>query len=113
MLTAVKIRKVYKDSLEVAVKYYSILNTLNNLSWTEMQINLIAFTAVRGNINSGGAKEIFIERFQSTKDSVQNTCTRLKKKGVLLKEGNKLLLHPSLIIAQTQGFLIQLNISEG
>lgn len=111
MVTAIKIRKKYKDQLELAVKYYTILSALNDFNWTDMEIHLIAFMAIKGNINAGGAKEAFLQWYgSSTKGSVTRLTSVLKLKGILIKDKRKLLLHPELQINPlTEGFVLQLN----
>ena len=81
------IRKSYASPLEVATKYYTLLSVLNDLHLTPREVQLLAFTAVRGSISSGGAKESFIQQFGSSKASIGNLVHTLSQKGYLVKEG--------------------------
>ena len=44
------LKKDVSTDFQLAEKYYSILFTINNLHLTEREIQLIAFTAIKGNI---------------------------------------------------------------
>ncbi len=92
-----KISSPSESSFQKAVKYYSVLFALKGESIPEMQMNILAFTAVRGSISSGGAKEKFIEMFPTTtKASIGNVVFQLKKKGFLIKRDKKIIVNPSI-----------------
>ena len=46
-----ELKKSLEDEYVVAQKYYSILSAINNLNLTKREIELIAFTAVKGTIS--------------------------------------------------------------
>ena len=86
------------SSIQRAVKYYSILDTLNSLKLTEKHIQLMAFIATRGSISSGGAKETFKELFGSSKASIGNFVWELTQKGILTRKDGRVVLHPQLAL---------------
>jgi hypothetical protein len=81
------IRMSYASALEVAEKYYSLLLCLNNIHLPPRELQVLAYTAVRGSISSGGAKEGFIENYGSSKASIGNIVSSLTEQGLLVKEG--------------------------
>lgn len=107
------IEKRYTDAVETALKYYDFLVHLNNLPITPGEVQLMAFIAVRGNINSGGAKEAFMARFGSSRATIGNMVYMLTGKGVLQREGRKLTLHPSFSLDFTQDIVIKLTLLHG
>lgn len=112
MITVIKIRKKLKDRLELAVKYYSIISILNNFNWTEFEIHILAFMAVKGNINAGGVKKNFVEWYTKSSESYLNSVlTGLKRNGFIIKEGRKVILNPSLIVTLEDTMILQLNMS--
>ena len=101
------------DSIfQKAVKYYSVLFSLNGVDLPEMQLNILAFTAVRGTISSGGAKEKFIEMFPSTtKASIGNVVFQLKKKGFLVKKERKMIVNPSIYLDFKRPVILQIKLN--
>lgn len=96
MITTLRIKKTYKDKLALAVKWYDILSTLNDFHLTPLEIKLLAFTAVRGSISSGGRKEEFCKLFKSTKNSLANSIGKMEKKHYLVKYEGKININPQL-----------------
>ena len=45
-----KLAKTYLDKYSVAQKYYSLLSALNDLKLTEREIQLVAYTSIKGTI---------------------------------------------------------------
>lgn len=112
MITTLRIKKGYKDRLEVAVKWYSILSILNNFKWSPLEIKIIAYTAIEGNISSGGKKKKFCELFKVASGSVSNTLPELQRAFYLIKENNKVMLHPQLRMDFSFPILAQINLYE-
>ena len=110
MITALKIKKTYPSNIELAVKYYSVLNELNSLGWAPLEIKLFAYIACKGSISSGGAKNSFKELFNCHSGTITNLISKLTKEKFLIKEKGKVKLHPQLIQDFTNEFLIQLHI---
>ncbi len=109
MITTLRIRKIYKDKLALAIKWYSILSILNDFHWSPLEIELISYTAVEGNISSGGRKEKFCSLFSSTKNSLSNSICKMQKKGFLVKKDGKTVVHPQLKV-ECSHLLITLNL---
>ena len=84
-----ELKKEYKSQFDVAFKYYSIINILNDLKLKRKELQLLAFIAVRGSISYGGKKEEFIELYGSSNASIGNIISFLSKKELLEKKNGK------------------------
>ena len=84
-----RLKKIIDSEMELATKYYSILSAINNLHLTEREIQLISFTAIKGNITYANVREEFCKTFNSTSPSINNIISKLKKVGIFVKENGK------------------------
>src|SRR5277367_5760466 len=105
-----KIEKNCVTDIELAIKYYTVLFNLNNLYPTIKEIELLAFTAIRGTISSSGARREFVERFTSSPASMENIKCRLVKKGWLVKIDGKTKINPILVLDLTGDVIIQIKL---
>ena len=64
------LKKVVDTDMQLAEKYYNILFTINNLHLTEREIQLIAFTAIKGNITYANVREEFCKTYNSTSPTI-------------------------------------------
>jgi len=106
---AIKIRKKFKDEFELAVKFYSILDVLNNFKLSPLEIRILAYTAIKGNIARGDQRNDFIDVYKSTYKSVRKTVTKLVKQGYLTKDNRRIVVSPQLLFNIKDGILLQLN----
>lgn len=86
------------DEYVMAEKYYTILSAINNLKLTQREIQLIAFTAIRGNISYSTIREDFCKKFNSTSPTINNIISKLKKLKVLVKDGTKIKVNPVILL---------------
>ena len=93
-----RLKKVVDSDMELAMKYYSILSAINNLHLTEREIQLIAFTAIKGNITYANVREEFCKTYKSTSPSINNIISKLKKVGIFIKEKGKVKVNPIITI---------------
>jgi hypothetical protein len=91
------LRKV-EDDYAMAEKYYSLLSTINDLHLTTREIQLVAFTAIRGNISYSSIREDFCKKYNSTSPTINNIISKLKKIGVFVKDGSKIKVNPVIIL---------------
>jgi TATA-box binding protein (TBP) (component of TFIID and TFIIIB) len=114
-------KNVYTD-IELAIKYYSILSAVNNLHLTEREIQLISFTAIKGNITYANVREEFCKTYNSTSPSINNIISKLKKVGIFIKENGKVKVNPVISIDFTKDLTLDIkllheetinNVSEG
>lgn len=92
------LKKVVDTDIQLAEKYYSILFTINNLHLTEREIQLIAFTAIKGNITYANVREEFCKTYNSTSPTINNIISKLKRLGIFIKENGKVKVNPKIII---------------
>jgi hypothetical protein len=92
------LKKVVDTDIQLAEKYYSVLFTINNLHLTEREIQLIAFTAIKGNITYANVREEFCKTYNSTSPTINNIVSKLKRLGIFVKENGKVRINPKIII---------------
>lgn len=100
------------DSFQRAIRYYTVILSLNNIFLPPMELNLLAFTGSRGTISSGGAKEKFIEMFPTaTKASIGNTIYKLTKRLLLVKIDKKIVVNPEISINFNLPLILQIKLN--
>lgn len=116
------LKKDVKTDIQLAEKYYSILFTINNLHLTEREIQLIAFTAIKGNITYANVREEFCKTYNSTSPTINNIISKLKRLGIFIKENGKVKVNPKIIIDFQKDLMLNIklvheeasiNVSEG
>lgn len=107
MIVVQKIKKDYKQ-MELAVTYYSIISLLNNLKLRKRDVQLLAFIAVRGSITNPAAREDFCRIFKTTKATVGNIISRLTKKRLLIKDGNKIKVNQALALSFNSSVILEI-----
>lgn len=108
-----KIKTSEKDSLSLAYKYYNLLSAISNTTLTEREIQLIAFTAIKGNISYSSYKEEFCTLYKSSPPTINNIISKLKKIGLLIKDSGKIKVNPSFLIDFNKDLVIQINLQHG
>jgi DNA-binding MarR family transcriptional regulator len=93
-----KLRKQEGDNILLAERYYTLLSAVNDLKLTQREIQLLAFAAVRGNISYANIRKDFCERYGTTNASINNIISRLKKIGVLVKDGTKVKVNSQIVL---------------
>jgi hypothetical protein len=91
------LRKI-EDNYAMAEKYYSVLSTINNLKLTQREVQLVAFTAIRGSISYSSIREDFCKKYNSTSPTINNIISKLKRIGVFVKDGSKIKVNPVIIL---------------
>ena len=100
-----KLKNVSEDSFALAQKYYSILSAVNNLKLTQREIQLVAFTAIRGNISYANNRTEFCKKHDTTSPTINNIISKLKKLGVLVKDGTKVKVNPIIVPYNFNGII--------
>tara|TARA_Y100000401_G_C8250433_1_gene187849 strand:- start:69 stop:497 length:429 start_codon:yes stop_codon:yes gene_type:complete len=93
-----KLAKSYDDKYELAQQYYSILSALNNLKLTEREIQLVAYTSIKGTITYANARAEFCEKYNTTTATINNIVSKLKKVGIFIKEDSKVKVNPVIVL---------------
>jgi hypothetical protein len=97
-----RLKKNVSTDIQLAEKYYSILSAINNLHLTEREIQLISFTAIKGNITYANVREEFCKLHKTTGPTINNIISKLKKVGIFIKEGGKVKVNPVIVIDFTK-----------
>lgn len=108
-----RLKKEVDSDLQLAEKYYSILSAINNLRLTEREIQLIAFTAIKGNITYANVREEFCKRYNSTSPSINNIISKLKKVGIFVKENGKVKVNPIIVIDFKNDLTLEIKLVHG
>lgn len=108
-----KMRKPVEDSFAVAEKYYYILSAVNKLGLTEREIQLIAFTAIKGNISYANIRQEFCEKYKSSPPTINNIISKLKRLGVFVKDGTKVKVNPMIVLNFDKDIVLQIAIDHG
>jgi hypothetical protein len=108
-----KLRTQLADSFGVAEKYYSLLSAVNNLGLTPREIQLIAFTAIKGNISYANIRAEFCEKYKSSPPTINNMISKLKKIGVFVKDGTKVKVNPIIVLNFDKDITLQINVVHG
>lgn len=110
MIAVIKIKKKLKNEFDLAVKYFGVISILNDFNWTKMEIHILAFTLITGNINIGEPRKTFLNWYGSSKRSYLSTLLfSMQKKGLIIRKDKNLILNPSLLIELEKNLILQLN----
>lgn len=108
-----RLKKDVQTDIQLAEKYYSILSAINNLHLTEREIQLISFTAIKGNITYANVREEFCKTYNSTSPSINNIISKLKKVGIFIKENGKVKVNPIIVIDFTKDLTLDIKLLHG
>jgi len=108
-----KLRRVEVDDYQMAERYYTILSAINNLKLTQRELQLIAFTAIRGNISYANIRKDFCEKYGTTNPSINNIISRLKKLGILVKDGSKVKVNPQILLNFENDITLEVRLVHG
>ena len=93
-----KLKKDVKDEFSKAEYYYSIISVVNNLNLTEREIQLVAFTSVKGNITYANVREEFCKKYNTSSATINNIISKLKKLKIFVKEEGKVKVNPVIVL---------------
>jgi hypothetical protein len=106
------LKRDVKDNYELAEKYYKVLSTVNDLNMAKREIQLVAYTAIEGNISDPILKNAFIAKHKSSKATIGNIVCAMKKIYVLVKdkETNKMVVNPAIALDFTKNINMELKL---
>ena len=108
-----KLAKTVEDEFDMAYRYYAILSTINSLKLANRELQLVAFTAVRGNITDKANREEFCKLYESTNATINNMVGPLKKLHVLKKEDRKIVVNPLIRLNFLMPLTLNIELSHG
>ena len=98
-----------EDAFSLAKKYYSMIAIINNLSLTQREIQLVAFTAIRGNITYGNVRNDFCEKFKTTPATIGNIVCKLSKLNILVRDKGMVKVNPVLALDFSKILKLEIN----
>jgi hypothetical protein len=104
------LQKGFEDSYLIAEKYYKVIAVINDLNLTTREIQLIAFTAIRGNITYGNVRLDFCDKFNTTSATIGNMVCKLSKMRVFIKENGMVKVNPKIVLDFTQEIKLEINL---
>jgi len=110
-IIAQKLKTAQIDNYQLAEKYYKILSDVNSLNLTEREVQLVAFTAVKGNISYANNRQEFCVKYGSSEATIYNIISRLKRIGVLVKEGTKTKVNPIISLDFDNDLRLEINLT--
>ena len=113
MVILQKLKKEETDNYKVAERYYTILSAVNDLRLTQREIQLLGFTAIRGNISYANIRKDFCDIYGTTNPSINNIISRLKKMGVLVKDGTKVKVNPRILLNFENDVTLEIRLVHG
>lgn len=108
-----KLKKAENSQYALAERYYTILSAVNNIRLTNMEIQLLSFAAVRGNISYSNIRKDFCKEYGTTNASINNTISKLKKLGMLVKESGKIKVHPMIVLNFENDITLEIKLVHG
>lgn len=111
--TAQRIRKKEVTPLDRAIKYYTILSCINDLKLRTMEIRLVAFTAIKGNLSYPSHRQEFLALYDTSMGAIYNMIPKLKRMGLLVKEAEKTKVNPRILLDFNQDISLLINIVNG
>ena len=104
-----KIKKSYAQ-MDMAIAYYSTISVLNHLALTNRELQLLAFTAIRGSITNPAAREDFCQTYKTSQATINNLISKLRKLKLFVKEQNKIKVHPAIALDFSQPVILQITL---
>ena len=105
-----RIRKEEENVYSLAERYYMVLSAVNGLKLTEREIQLIAFTAIKGNISYASIREEFCKKHSTTNASINNIISKLKRTGILVKDGTRVKVNPQIVMNFENDVVLEIRI---
>lgn len=102
-----------RSQKEAALLYYRLIASVYGIHLSDMELFLLAHTALWGTISTPPARSSFIEEHHSSKASLNNLVSRLQKRGLLVKDSNlKIRVRPEIMVDfQKDQYRFNINVS--
>ena len=108
-----RLKTSVSDNYALAEKYYRLLSAVNDLKLTNREVQLIAFTAIKGNISYANIRKEFCDKYDSTPPAINNIISKLKKMKVFVKDGTKVKVNPVILLNFEKDIVLQITILHG
>jgi len=108
-----RMKREEKGLFSIAERYYDILSAVNQLHLTPREIQLVAYTAIKGNISYANNRKEFCQKHNTTSATINNLVYRLKKLGVFIKEGGKIKVNPVIVLDFSKPIVLEIKLLNG
>ncbi len=108
-----KLNKKESTKFDLVRRYYNILSVLDGWGLTERELQLLAFTAIKGNITYPDIKEEFCKLYSTSNPTINNIVSKLSKKHLFIKDGDKVKVNPKLLLGDDNNIAILINLKYG
>ena len=105
-----KWQKKQDNEYVLAEKYYTLLSAMNSLQLTEREIQLVAFTAIKGNISNANVRTEFINKHDTSSPTINNMISKLKKINIFIKENGKVKVNPRIVLDFKKNITINISL---
>lgn len=112
-----KLKYTVEGPIQMAERYFSIMDTMNNWNLAQKEIQLLAYTSVKENIGLDSSKREFVEMYSSSLATVGNIISKLSKSvegerpALLSKEASKkVFINKMLKIDFTKDIMLEIKI---
>jgi hypothetical protein len=102
-ITYQKIRSTCKDKAVMSERYYKTVFILNGIGVTEREVQLLSYLSLHGGLLSKSIKLDFCNIYGSTLATANNIVSRLRKLGILTKEGKEVRINSLLRLDFSEG----------
>lgn len=106
-----KLKKSSEDRYELAERYYEIISSLNRLSLTTREVQLVAYAAIHGNISYTHIKEGFCAKHNTSIQTIYNIVSKLMKLKVLIKDNGKIKVNPIISLKFNDTIKLEITLS--
>lgn len=106
-----RLKKDEKDIYSIAERYYNVLSAINDLHLTKREMQLMAFAAVKSNISYANIRQEFCERYGSSGATINNLISKLKRMGLLVKDGTKTKVNPLILLDFTKPLTMEVKLT--
>lgn len=103
-------KKEFEKPIDKAINYYSILSAFYQMKLQRREIELLAFTAVRGTITPLPARNEFVAQFKTSLATIENIKGKLIKMGLLIKDGEMYRVNPAIAPQFDKPITLQINL---
>lgn len=112
-ITVQKMKYASGENFVLSEKYYSVLSAINGLKLTQREIQLVAFTAVKGSMSFANVRDEFCKKYETTSPTINNMISKLKKMGILTKTNGKIKVNPIIQLDFSQDITLQIRLVHG
>lgn len=105
------IKKEAQTEMDKAYKYYAIISIINSLSFSERELQLLAFVAIKKHISYKEYKKEFCSQYNSSLPTVYNMISKLTRMGVLVRENGKVKINSKILLPFQEDIILNITLN--